>query len=412
MKKTVILSTIMLIILSLITNVYAESSCTVISSANKSEANKNDEIVAIFSISEIEDEIGIFMIGASLKYDRNVLKLEKIEPLGGWAGLFYNELNGNFVMDGDYTKQPGNIVKATFKVIGKTEQKTSISLINMSASNGIEDIKINSNTPISLNIKPVVVEKPVEGDKPKPVEPPVEEPKPEEKPTPEEKPATETKPNGTTNTETKPNEGNNANLNNTTDTEKPIQNLIVGSNKTETNSKNKPNNKTNMVDEPKKNEASEVLGTTTENPSDDESAKNELSTAENNEPILQPIENHETMEDSNEAFIVIGIVTAVIILAEIIFFTRKIVAKKKQIRENSEEMEYYDDTLEINNESYDGYGIGASVSYATQIKNDNYTIPTPTGYANFRYMPEMRNGNTSMQNYYSKMMQSNDNKMI
>lgn len=400
MKKTVILSTIMLIILSLITNVYAESSCTVISSVNKSEANKNDEIIAIFSISEIEDEIGIFMIGASLKYDRNVLKLEKIEPLGGWAGLFYNELNGNFVMDGDYTKQPGNIVKATFKVIGETEQKTSISLINMSASNGIEDIKINSSTPISLNIKPVVVEKPVEGDKPKPVEPPVEEPKPEEKPTPEDKP----------NPETKPNEGNNANLNDTTDTEKPIQNLIVGSNKTETNTKNKPNNKTNMVDEPKKNETSEVLGTTTENPADDESAKNELSTAENNEPILQPIENHETMEDSNEAFIVIGIVTAVIILAEIIFFTRKIVAKKKQIREKSEEMEYYDDTLESNNESYDGYGIGASVSYATQIKNDNYTIPTPTGYANFRYMPEMRN--TSMQNYYSKMMQSNDNKMI
>ena len=57
MKKIVIFSTIMLIMMSLITNVYAESSCTVISSINNSEVKKNDEVIVTFAISKIEDDI-------------------------------------------------------------------------------------------------------------------------------------------------------------------------------------------------------------------------------------------------------------------------------------------------------------------------------------------------------------------
>ncbi len=190
MKKIVIFSTIMLIMMSLITNVYAESSCTVISSINNSEVKKNDEVIVTFAISKIEDDIGIFMLGATLNYDKNALELKKIEPLGGWSGLLYNDTNGSFVIDRDYTKQPGNIIKATFKAIGETEKNTSISLSNICASNGIEDLKTSQSTAVNVMIKPIVIE-PGEENKPTPIEPPVEEPKPEQKP------------NETTTTETK-----------------------------------------------------------------------------------------------------------------------------------------------------------------------------------------------------------------
>ena len=151
------------------------------------------------------------MLGATLNYDKNALELKKIEPLGGWSGLLYNDTNGSFVIDRDYTKQPGNIIKATFKAIGETEKNTSISLSNICASNGIEDLKTSQSTAVNVMIKPIVIE-PGEENKPTPIEPPVEEPKPEQKP------------NETTTTETtKPNEENNTNLKNETNKEKPEQ---------------------------------------------------------------------------------------------------------------------------------------------------------------------------------------------
>ncbi len=396
MKKIVIFSTIMLIIMGLITNVYAESSCTVISSINNSEVKKNDEVIVTFAISKIEDDIGIFMLGATLNYDKNALELKKIEPLGGWSGLLYNDTNGSFVIDRDYTKQPGNIIKATFKAIGETEKNTSISLSNICASNGIEDLKTSQSTAVNVMIKPIVIE-PGEENKPTPIEPPVEEPKPEQKP------------NETTTTETtKPNEENNTNLKNETNKEKPAQNLAVGTvtDKTETNTKNKPN-KTNTVETSKKNETSEIIGTTTESNPTNENVKNEAIITENNESILKPIENHETIEDSNRTFIIIGAVTATIILAEIIFFVRKINIKKKQIKENAEIItENYDNILEDNKESYERYEVGASASYSMEMKNDNYI--TPAGYARVKYMPEIKNRDMSMQNYYSQMLQNNN----
>lgn len=420
MKKIAIFSTIMLIaMILLMSNVYAESTCDVNINSNKWEIIKNEEITLTFSLSNIKDEMGILIIGATLKYDKNILELKNMEAIGGWSGPSYNESNGIFVLDrNDYTKKNGAMIKVTFKAIEESENNTIVGLTNIAASNGLEDIDVKE-TAISLKIKPVIVDS---GDNntdqgnntqnPNPVEPPKEEQKPETKPN--EKP--ETKPNGDNNSNKQPDES----------ISNPTQ--IIGG------TTNKPNTAVtknpNKVDSTEKNDIPEAVGTVDTNIKE-ENILNDSEKIENNDEVFTPIsEKNKMLTDSNRVIIIIGAITTVAILAEILFFMRKINMKKNQKRRNSviEDYDNYDDVVNNSNETvvdssyianeqdeklqpqsnYNrniGYRGATQTAFNIEMQNNNVL---QNNYARIRYMPEIKNRN----NYSTKMMGKNHNRMI
>lgn len=141
MKKLLSLTLTLIIVMSLMTNVYAVSNCKVSLTA-KSEVNKGDEFSVDVMLSNIEDENGIIAISGKLEYDTNSLELKKMERQGEWAKPTYNELNGEFVTErGDYATNNEAVFKITFKVKEESKQNLEIAIRNITASNGVKDIE-------------------------------------------------------------------------------------------------------------------------------------------------------------------------------------------------------------------------------------------------------------------------------
>ncbi|MCI8833628.1 MAG: hypothetical protein HFJ19_05495 [Clostridia bacterium] len=101
MKRKIIALSLILVIVTLISNVYAVSKCKVDLKTDKSEYNKNDEFTVNVNLSDIQDEKGIIALGGTLEYDKNSLQLVKMEAQGNWTKPSFNETNGKFVTDRD-----------------------------------------------------------------------------------------------------------------------------------------------------------------------------------------------------------------------------------------------------------------------------------------------------------------------
>lgn len=146
MKRKIIALSLILVIVTLVSNVYAASKFEVNLSTEKSEYNKNDEFEVDVKVRNIQDEKGIIALGGTLEYDKNSLELVKMEAQGDWTKPSYNEDNGKFVADRDknYATKDESVFKITFKVKEESKKDITITLKDISASNGKEDIKTDN----------------------------------------------------------------------------------------------------------------------------------------------------------------------------------------------------------------------------------------------------------------------------
>lgn len=146
MKRKIIALSLILVIVALVSNVYAASKFEVNLSIPKSEYNKNDEFEVDVKVQNIQDEKGIIALGGTLEYDKSSLELVKMVPQGDWTKPSYNEANGKFVTDRDknYATKDESVFKIIFKVKEESKKDLTISIKDISASNGKEDIKTDN----------------------------------------------------------------------------------------------------------------------------------------------------------------------------------------------------------------------------------------------------------------------------
>ena len=165
MKRKIITLSLILVIVTLVSNVYAVSKCKVDLKTDKSEYNKNDEFTVNVNLSDIQDEKGIIALGGTLEYDKNSLQLVKMEAQGNWTKPSFNEANGKFVTDRDnnYATKDETVFKIIFKVKEESKKDITITLKDISASNGKEDIKTDNVSKV-ITIKNATVPDTKPGD--------------------------------------------------------------------------------------------------------------------------------------------------------------------------------------------------------------------------------------------------------
>lgn len=168
MKKLMSLTLILVIMMTLITNVYAASSYKLSLKSSKRELNKGDEFSVDVKLSNIQDEKGIIALGATLEYDEDSLELVKMEGKGEWSKPTYNETNGKFVTDrNEYTTSDETICTITFKVKEESKQNLEIILSKISASNGEADMTIDDiSTIVSIKNNDIITDPDNKKDEP------------------------------------------------------------------------------------------------------------------------------------------------------------------------------------------------------------------------------------------------------
>ena len=104
MKKIIKISAILLMMLSIITNVYAASYDITLKPLN-SKVEINKEVTVDVVLSNIKDEKGMITFTARLEYDSKNLTFKSIEGQNGWNPSF-NKENGKIAAEraGGYTK--------------------------------------------------------------------------------------------------------------------------------------------------------------------------------------------------------------------------------------------------------------------------------------------------------------------
>lgn len=143
MKKIIVLSIILLLTISTMINVYAASSFKMSLKSSKNEVNKNEEFVVDVNMSDIQIDKGIIALGGTLEYDKDSLEIVKMEGENTWATPSYNDANGKFATDrGDYGASDETVFKITFKVKEESKQNLTITLVEASASNGKDEVKL------------------------------------------------------------------------------------------------------------------------------------------------------------------------------------------------------------------------------------------------------------------------------
>lgn len=151
MKKVIKISLILLIAICISGNVYATLKCNINMKTEKLEYNKGDTFTVDVNISNIESDRGVISFGGTLEYDKDSLKLEKIQGVNGWetptTGLSYNESNGKFVITkSEFGKNDETIFKLTFTVKNESKQSYTITLKDMSLADGITLAKVDDKS--------------------------------------------------------------------------------------------------------------------------------------------------------------------------------------------------------------------------------------------------------------------------
>lgn len=146
MKKVALLSLILIIVISLVGSVYAESPCKVSLQVDKSEVSIGDEITVDVKLSNIQDEKGIFGISAILEYNKESLKYISIESQEGWEKPSYYEDSGIIAVlrEEEYATTDQTIYKIKFEVMDTNN--LTVKLKDIVASNGSVDIKLGEES--------------------------------------------------------------------------------------------------------------------------------------------------------------------------------------------------------------------------------------------------------------------------
>lgn len=138
MKKLSFISLFIVLAITILTVVaYASTSGKMELSADKSEYNKDNEVVVEVKIAELESDTGIIGLGGVIEYNKDVLDFVKIEGIGDWSKPTFNEVNGKWITDrGDLTKNTESVFKITFKVKADADQSTEIKVSSVETSGG------------------------------------------------------------------------------------------------------------------------------------------------------------------------------------------------------------------------------------------------------------------------------------
>lgn len=293
--KKISLGLILMLCICFSNKSYAVVGCNATITAQKQEITVEDEFTVTLSISNIQGENGILVLGGVLEYDKNMLTLIGRNTGDMWS-LSYNGTTGQFVADRDgFAKNNQNVITFKFKAI-KTGN-TSIAVKNLLVTDAEEEKGINgASTAISIKAKNIE--------------------KPEEKP--EEKPGGNQGGNqgGNNNQGGNTNQGGNSNQGN-----KPSDN----------NSNNKPNENTN--NENNINQETNTNGTV----SGIENRVPEQNTANNSKPNFVEIEEEPDYPEvklykHSNTTMVMGIVCGVgaVLVGIVLFVGKKMIEKAKK----------------------------------------------------------------------------------
>lgn len=146
MKKVTLLSLILIIVISLVGSVYAESSCKISLQIDKSEVSVGDEITVDVKLSNIQDEKGIFGMSAILEYNKESLKYISMESQEGWEKPSYYENSGimEVLREEEYATTDQTICKIKFEVMNTNN--LTVKLKDIVASNGTIDINLGEES--------------------------------------------------------------------------------------------------------------------------------------------------------------------------------------------------------------------------------------------------------------------------
>lgn len=145
MKRIVSLSLILIMMISLVSSVYAESSFTLSLKPNKTEVSKDEEFSVEVRLSNLKQgEKGIIALAGTLEYDQSSLEYVKMEGQGEWDKPTYSDESKIFsTTRNGYAESNEAIFKIVFKVKEQSKQNLEIKLKEITASNGTADIEIN-----------------------------------------------------------------------------------------------------------------------------------------------------------------------------------------------------------------------------------------------------------------------------
>jgi LPXTG-motif cell wall-anchored protein len=162
MKKIVKLSLALLVAIIMVgSTAYAALECNVSINTAKTEYSKNEEVVVSVNLSDIQSERGVIAFGATLDYDKDSLTLVKMEGKNNWSNPSYNEANGKLVMDrSNVTNNNETLLEITFKVNENSKQNTTVTLKDISVSDGTTPIKNISSISKDITVNEVVIIKP------------------------------------------------------------------------------------------------------------------------------------------------------------------------------------------------------------------------------------------------------------
>lgn len=138
MKKISLLSILIVVIMAtMVTSVYAATTGKINMATQKSEYNKEEEVVVDVKISNLKSDKGIITLGAVLEYDKTSLEFVKMSGADNWSNPSLNEANGKFITDrSGLTTTDESVLKITFKVKSTATATANIKLKEVEVSGG------------------------------------------------------------------------------------------------------------------------------------------------------------------------------------------------------------------------------------------------------------------------------------
>ena len=154
MKKILKISLMIILLLCVsINSSYATIDFNLNLSASKStELKKNDEITVYVKISNVKSNIGLVTFGATLEYPKQNLELTSIQGNGKYPKPSYSEKTKKLLIEREPSKDEGTMFTLRFKVKNEDSKNMTVSLNNITASDGSGLFKMNSKN-ITLKIK-------------------------------------------------------------------------------------------------------------------------------------------------------------------------------------------------------------------------------------------------------------------
>lgn len=168
MKKIISLFVLIMIVLCMANDTIAAMQCKIVlSPEDTSEVTTNDEFKVDVKVSEIFSDRGLVAFGAILDYDKNSLKLEKMEGVGDYSAPAYNEKNGKILIERNPTNHNATMFTLTFKVLKTDNVKVTMKDITVSDGTGLGKVETQTYTPqIKAEVTPTPTITPAPTEKP------------------------------------------------------------------------------------------------------------------------------------------------------------------------------------------------------------------------------------------------------